>query len=239
MSKQEGVICAAIVPAAGTGTRMGTPSKKQFLALGGKPILALTLQALEACVEIDSILLVVPEEELEYCENRIVRDSGFTKVDSVLPGGKERQDSVYKGLQAVRPDADVIVIHDGVRPFLTGAMVRQTVASATNGISAITGVPVLDTTKSVNETGQVVKTLIRDTLWSIQTPQAFPYRTLADAYEAAYREGYYGTDDASLVERLGHPVRVVMGSRDNLKITSPEDMILGEAILKHRIGERA
>lgn len=228
----------AIVPAAGSGTRMGRSLKKQFLVLGGQPILTRTIEVLESCPEIDAVILVVPETEHDFCENRIIAENGFAKVVSVVTGGPERQDSVYRGLQCIDQDTAVVLVHDGVRPFLTQTMVRETTASAAAGMSAVVGVPVLDTVKSVGADSEVMNTLSRDKLWSIQTPQAFPRATLMEAYESALGDGYYGTDDASLVERLGRPVRVLMGSRTNIKITTPEDLVLGEAILGQRERER-
>ena len=211
---------------------MGAPLKKQFLLLGGEPILTRTAGVLQACPEIDALILVVPEGEREFCENQIVTQKGFTKVVAVVAGGAQRQDSVYNGLKCIESNTDVVVVHDGVRPFLTGAMVRETTAMAAGGTSAVVGFPVQDTVKSVGPNGDVMHTLSRDELWSIQTPQAFPVATLLEAYEEARGDGYYGTDDAALVERIGRPVRVLSGSRNNIKITTPEDLVFGEAILR-------
>ncbi len=234
MSTGDNPRCVGIVPTAGAGIRMGAEVKKQYLPLGGEPILAHTLRALHNCAEIDAIILVVPEEDKAFCEEKIVAPYRFDNVISIVAGGKERQDSVYAGLQAIESEPELVVIHDGVRPFLTTQMVKETVQSATQGISASTGVPVSDTTKSVNKEHMVIKTLSRETLWSIQTPQAFPYHSLLTAYEAAFKDGFYGTDDAALIERIGLPVRIVMGSHDNIKITSPSDLAIGESILKQR-----
>ncbi len=238
MKEREALKSVAIVPAAGTGARMGRSLKKQFLLLDGQPILTRTIGVLESCPEIDAVILVVPEEERDFCENRIVADNGFAKVVAVVTGGTERQDSVYKGLQCLDHDTGVVLVHDGVRPFLTATMVRETTAAAASGMSAVVGVPIADTVKSVGPGGLVMNTLSRNKLWSIQTPQAFPLATLMEAYERALGDGYRGTDDASLVERLGRPVRVLMGSRYNIKITTPEDLVIGEAILGQRERER-
>lgn len=234
MTSSTGRECIAIVPAAGIGTRMGGATKKQFLRLGGKPILAHTLITLEACPEIDRVILVVPEEEREFCREQIVQPFGLRKIMAVIPGGRKRQDSVYAGLQAVPASAAVVVVHDGVRPFADGSMFRQCIETAHRGISAVIGIPVRDTIKSVGPEHKVRKTLPRETLRAVQTPQAFPCRLLRDAYDRAFREGFYGTDDASLVERNDLPVEVLMGSETNIKITSPGDLLLGEAILKER-----
>ncbi len=213
---------------------MGGSTKKQFLRLGGKPILAHTLESLEACPEIDGVLLVVPEAEQEFCEKEIVESFGFRKILSVLTGGRERQDSVYAGLKVLPVETDVVVIHDGVRPFAEAALFRQSIERARRGVCVVIGTPVRDTLKSVGEEQTVLKTIERETLWSVQTPQAFPAPLLMEVYEKAIEEGFYGTDDASLVERFGHPVEVILGSEVNIKITSPGDLLLGEAILKEK-----
>jgi len=226
--------CVSIVPAAGQGVRMGSSAKKQFLSLGNLPVLAHTLRVLQDCDEIDAIILVVPDEDKTFCEEEIIGKYRIHKVASVVPGGKERQDSVYAGLQAIKNEPELVLVHDGVRPFLTMEMVLQTLKLASQGISAVVGVPVTDTIKSVDANHTVTGTVDRESLWSIQTPQAFPYPVLLKAHESAHKDGFYGTDDASLVERLGRPVHVLMGSHNNIKITSPQDLVLGEAILKDR-----
>ncbi|PIX86928.1 MAG: 2-C-methyl-D-erythritol 4-phosphate cytidylyltransferase [Nitrospirae bacterium CG_4_9_14_3_um_filter_53_35] len=227
--------CAGIVPSAGKGIRMGSSVKKQFLSLCGEPVLVHTLRVLQTCPEMDEIILVVPEEDRAFCREQIVEKYGFDKIVSIISGGRERQDSVYAGLLSMVSPPDLVVVHDGVRPFLTGEMIRESVRLAAQGVSAVAGVPVRDTIKSVDSSLMVTKTLSRETLWSIQTPQAFPYRDLVRAYESAYEDGFLGTDDASLIERLGLPVRVVMGNNENIKITSPLDLVLGEEILKQRL----
>jgi len=214
---------------------MGSSVKKQFLSLCGEPVLVHTLRVLQTCPEMDEIILVVPEEDRAFCREQIVEKYGFDKIVSIISGGRERQDSVYAGLLSMVSPPDLVVVHDGVRPFLTGEMIRESVRLAAQGVSAVVGVPVRDTIKSVDSSLMVTKTLSRETLWSIQTPQAFPYRDLVRAYESAYEDGFLGTDDASLIERLGLPVRVVMGNNENIKITSPLDLVLGEEILKQRL----
>jgi len=214
---------------------MGSSVKKQFLSLCGEPVLVHTLRILQTCPEMDEIILVVPEEDRAFCREQIVEKYGFDKIVSIISGGRERQDSVYAGLLSMVSPPDLVVVHDGVRPFLTGEMIRESVRLAAQGVSAVVGVPVRDTIKSVDSSLMVTKTLSRETLWSIQTPQAFPYRDLVRAYESAYEDGFLGTDDASLIERLGLPVRVVMGNNENIKITSPLDLVLGEEILKQRL----
>lgn len=234
MDRQGTLHSTAIVPAAGQGVRMGTARRKQFLSLGGEPVLVHALRMLQRCPEIEAIVLVVPEEDRAFCEERIAGHYGLDKVAAIIPGGKERQDSVYAGLLALAPVPEVVLIHDGVRPFADPEMVCKTIGQAAAGISAVVGVPVSDTIKSVDAGGRVIKTLQREGLWSIQTPQAFPCADLLKAYDKAYREGLYGTDDATLIEGMGLPVKVLMGSSENIKITSLKDMVLAEAILERR-----
>jgi len=226
--------CIAVVPAAGAGTRMGRSTKKQFLRIGGNPILTHTLQTLADCPEIDGILLVVPEEEMEFCREEIVKAPGRYKIRSILAGGRERQDSVYAGLKALPEITAVVVIHDGVRPFAAPSLFRRCIETARRGVGAVAGLPVVETIKSVDPEGRVLKTVSREGLWSIQTPQAFPAALLREAYDRAAQDGFYGTDDASLAERIGQTVEVLRGSPDNIKITSPGDILLGETILKER-----
>jgi 2-C-methyl-D-erythritol 4-phosphate cytidylyltransferase len=213
---------------------MGSAVQKQFLHLGEAPILVHTLRALEACPEIDAIILVVPEQEKRFCREEIVKAHGLIKVTSVIAGGKERRDSVHAGLKAVSVPPETVVIHDGVRPFVTCRMVRETLVFARQGVGAVVGVPLHDTVKSVDGDKRVIETLRRDQLWSIQTPQAFPYSLLLEAYEEAHKNNYTATDDASLVERMGIPVHIVPGSLENIKITRPQDLLFGEAILNER-----
>ena len=158
----------------------------------------------------------------------------ITKVKTLVVGGKERQDSVSHGLQKLEKDASIVLVHDGVRPFVTPGMIKETVDLARKGECVTVGVPIKDTIKEVDAKGIVRHTLERSKLWAIQTPQAFPLKVLMRAYEESHKHKIYGTDDATLVERAGGTVRVIMGSYENIKITTPEDLILAEEILKRR-----
>jgi 2-C-methyl-D-erythritol 4-phosphate cytidylyltransferase len=158
----------------------------------------------------------------------------LTKVKTLVVGGKERQDSVYNGIGKLEKDAAVVLVHDGVRPFVTHEMIRECVESARKGECVAVGVPLKDTIKEVDSKGIVRQTLERSRLWAIQTPQAFPVKVLRKAYDESYKKKVYGTDDATLVERSGTKVRVLMGSYENIKITTPEDLMLAEEILKRR-----
>ena len=222
----------ALIPAAGHGRRMGAEKPKAFLPLGGLPILAHTLQRFEDCPQVDEVLpLVPPGKALDWAEE-IVRRSGLKKVSRIVPGGSERQESVYRGLRAIQGKADRVLIHDGVRPFVTGALIRRVVAAAGEHGAAAVGVPVRDTVKSVSAAGVVVNTVEREGLWLTQTPQAFRRHVICSAYEKAAQDGFSGTDDACLVERMGASVRMILGDHDNIKMTTPEDLALGVIILR-------
>lgn len=223
-----------LVPAAGMGRRMGKAVPKQFLLLGDRPMLAHTLLAFQRSPEIDEIIPILSEEDMETCLQEIIEPYHITKVKTLVVGGRERQDSVYRGIQKLDPDVGVVLVHDGVRPFVTAAMIGECVDSARNGECVAVGVPLKDTVKEVDDRGVVRATLERSRLWAIQTPQAFPAAVLRKSYEEACAKRSTGTDDATLVERAGHRVRVIMGSYENIKITTPEDLILAEEILKGR-----
>jgi len=216
------------------GKRMGKAVAKQFLPLGDKPMLAHTLLAFQRAPEIDEIIPILSEEDMETCLRDVIEAFHLTKVKTLVVGGKERQDSVYNGIQRLEKDAVVILVHDGVRPFVTHEMIRECVESARKGECVAVGVPLKDTIKEVDSKGIVHQTLERSRLWAIQTPQAFPAKVLRKAYDESYKNNVYGTDDSTLVERSGTKVRVLLGSYENIKITTPEDLILAEEILKRR-----
>jgi 2-C-methyl-D-erythritol 4-phosphate cytidylyltransferase len=223
-----------LIPAAGMGRRMGRSVAKQFLPLGDMPMLAHTLLAFQRASEIDEIIPILSKEDMESCLRDIIEGYHLTKVRTLVVGGKERQDSVANGLQKLEKDASVVLVHDGVRPFVTSEMIHASVEHARKGESVAVGVPIKDTIKEVNDQGVVRATLERSRLWAIQTPQAFPAKVLRKAYDEAVTQRHYGTDDATLVERTGVAVRVIMGSYENIKITTPEDLLLAEEILKRR-----
>ncbi len=223
----------AIVPSAGKGERMG--KKKEFLLLGDKPILAHTLKPLENHPQISEVILVIDEKSVEKCKRVIVEKYGFKKVKEVVAGGEERQDSVYNGLKRVAKDCDIVLIQDGVRPFLTEDLITRSIEEAEKHKAAVVAVPCIDTIKFARkENDMALETLDREYLWMAQTPQTFRYEIILRAYEKAGEEKFRGTDDASLVERMGIAVKIVRGSYDNIKITTPQDLILAEAILAKR-----
>jgi 2-C-methyl-D-erythritol 4-phosphate cytidylyltransferase len=221
----------AIIPAGGAGRRMGSDVPKQYLPLAGIPVLVRTLRAFQRSPLIDEIFLAVPEGDIPAIRSEIVEKQGLSKISMVLAGGAERQDSVRNALMQTREEHGIIVVHDGVRPFVTGELIRRTVAAAREHGAAAAGVPVRDTVKEVDAAGRVVKTVPREGLWLTQTPQGFRRDLIRAAYEKASQEGFAGTDDASLVERTGVSVRMVPGDHDNIKITTQEDLALGEIIL--------
>jgi len=224
----------ALIPAAGMGKRMGQTVAKQFLPLGDRPMLAHTLMVFQRTGVIDEIIPILSKEDMENCLRDVIERYHITKVKTLVVGGKERQDSVYNGLMKLEDEKGVAVIHDGVRPFVTPEMIEESVEMAKKGECVAVGVPLKDTVKEVGKDGMVKNTLDRNSLWAIQTPQTFPVKLLKRVYAESYKHHFYGTDDATLVERTGTKVRVIMGSYENIKITTPEDLLLAEEILKRR-----
>jgi len=227
----------ALIPAAGMGKRMGASINKQYLQLDGLPIVARTISVFEDSPLIEAIYLVIPVDEIPYCREHVVAACGFRKVVEIVPGGRERQNSVMNGLNAMRKnvaDDDVVLIHDGVRPLITPQLLRESIEVARNCDGALVAVPAKDTIKVARD-GIIIDTPLREMLWQAQTPQSFRFATIYAAHRAAELEGFTGTDDASLVERRGGVVRIVRGDYRNIKITTPEDLILAEAFLA---GER-
>ncbi len=213
---------------------MGVSVNKQYLKLAGLPLLLHTLQVFQAESLIEEIILVVGEAEISRCKAKIVDPYGLSKVRSIIAGGKERQDSINRGLQELADDCQWVVVHDGARPLLINEVLKETIQAAEEWGAAVAAVPTKDTIKVAGPKDLVQSTLDRRSLWSIQTPQVFKRSLLVKAYAQAYADGFYGTDDASLVERVGAPVKLVRGSYENLKVTTPEDLDLAEAIIKRR-----
>jgi len=213
---------------------MGAKTPKQFLTLGGLPLLVHSLRVLEASDDVQAIVLAVSKAELDYCRQEIVSAYRFKKVQAVVEGGEERQDSVGLGMAAVGAEADIVLVHDAVRPFLTTDMVARVIAAAAKHGAAIVAIPVRDTVKRVGANGQIDKTVDRKSLWSAQTPQAARRALLQEAHTQAKRDGFRGTDEAQLIERLGQRVAIVEGSTENIKVTRPEDLMIAEAILAGR-----
>lgn len=224
-------ISTAVIVAAGKGKRMGTEISKQFLPLCGKEILTHTVEKFEQSAAIRDIILVTSADALQDVWD-MVQEYGWKKVVSVTEGGKERQDSVYQGLKQLGKDTEIVLIHDGVRPFVTEKIIEESIAVALEMGSCVAGVPAKDTIKVCDGENIAVATPDRSTLWQIQTPQTFRKELILQAYEAARADGFLGTDDASLAEHSGYPVKVIMGNYRNIKITTREDLLIGEAFLK-------
>ncbi|MDF9407515.1 2-C-methyl-D-erythritol 4-phosphate cytidylyltransferase [Pelotomaculum isophthalicicum JI] len=225
---------AAVIPAAGRGARMGLPVKKQFLQLEGIPVIGHTLKVIADSPVVHDIVLVASPGEEAYCRNAIVERFGIRKIAAIVPGGSERQESVYNGLLALSADTDIVLIHDGARPLLRPEELPAIVDAGARYGAATLAVPVKDTVKLSGEDEFVAGTLPRERLWLTQTPQAFRYQLIIEAHQRAMQGKYTGTDDAGLVEILGQPVKIVAGSYENLKITTPEDLLVASAIIKAR-----
>ena len=221
---------SAIIVAGGKGIRMGGNIRKQYLEIAGQPVLCHTLRAFAACKSVEQIFLAVPQQDRDFCREFIVSGLEFHKKIRILAGGKERQDSVYNGLAAAEKYGGIIAIHDGVRPFVLPAQIEATIRCAEQSGAAMLGIPAFDTLKQTDENGIVEKTLNRERIWLAQTPQTFRCDLICKAHASARGSGYFGTDDASLVERLGEKVRIIEGSRFNIKITTPEDLQFAQAI---------
>lgn len=222
---------AAIVPAAGCGIRMGLPSPKQFYELEGVPILVYTLRIFQKVDAIGNIIAVVPAESCSRVED-LVRQHKLNKVTGIVAGGRERQDSVLAGLEALPAGVELVLVHDGVRPFVPVAVIENCLREAEKSGAAMTAIPVKDTLKSVSDSKVIDRTISRAGVWQAQTPQAATKKLLEEAYRlAAEKKDFSATDEAGLLELMGHPVKVVEGSERNIKITSPEDLILARAIL--------
>ena len=220
---------------------MGAATRKQYLAIGGRPVLGHTLAVFDGCPGIERIVLVAPVDDLELCRRDLLKPLALQTRVVLVAGGKQRQESVYNGLQAIcndtaaRAQAGVVAIHDGVRPFVRPQLIENCLTMARRHGACILGIPAFDTLKQVNDCGEIKTTLDRRRIWLAQTPQAFRFDLILRAHEQARCNGYQATDDASLVEQSGHPVKIVTGSRDNIKITTPEDLELAQAIFSRTL----
>ena len=212
----------AVIPAGGSGTRLGSATPKQFLKVGGVPILVATVRHFVSHPEIEAVVVAAPSKLVERTE-RLLRPHARRVRVRVVAGGAERQESVWRGVQAAAAETEIIVVHDAVRPFITRQLIDAVVQAARDVGAAICALPIAETVKRVRD-DLVETTVDRSALWAVQTPQAFRAALLREAHEKAQRDGVLGTDDAMLVERLGHPVRVVRGSEANVKITTPADL---------------
>lgn len=224
-----------VIPAAGQGKRMKAGKNKLFIELSGIPIIVYTLRVFEEDPECRGIILSINPAEKDYF-NQLIAAYGLKKVKKLVMGGKERQQSVYNGLQ--HAEEDIILVHDGARPFINLGQISELTAAASLHGGAVIAVPVKDTIKKAANK-EVVETVERSSLWAVQTPQAFRVSILKSAYEQAEAEAFLGTDDASLLERINEQVVIIEGNYDNIKITTQEDLYFAEAILhKQQHGKR-
>ncbi len=227
----------AIIPAAGLGVRMGTDTPKQFLSLEGVPIFIYTLRKFAACDVIDEVLLALRDEDRERAQSDIDRE-GFGKPVRLVTGGATRQETVARALSQAPPATEVVVVHDAVRPFVDVDTIRRVVEAARSQGAVILGVPSVDTVKQVQQR-TILGTLPRERIVLAQTPQAFRTDVLREAIHRAADDGFNGTDESSLVERLGHQVTVLMGSDRNIKITKPTDLPLARLYIAQERAEKA
>ena len=216
----------AVIVAAGRSTRMGGVDKT-FAPILGQPLVAHTLDRFESSSHIDEIVLVLAPDSLERGD-KLVRDQGYSKVTHVCAGGERRQDSVRNGLELLSP-CDWVMVHDGARPCLDDSMLKRGLEAAAESGSAVAGVPVKDTIKQVSSDQMVKDTPDRSALWAAQTPQIFRYDLLLEAHHDCPQDV---TDDAAMVESLGHPVKMFLGAYENLKVTTADDLVIAEAFLK-------
>ena len=228
--------CTAIVLAAGRGRRMGTKTAKQYLELQGEPVLAYALEVFEQSSVIDDILLITGEDHIDYCKKEICEKYGIKKVSAVAPGGKERYESVWKALCILkeRGQSGYVMIHDGARPFLTEDILERVYRQVQTYKACVVGMPVKDTIKLIDKAGQITESPDRSFVWQAQTPQAFAMPLIIEAFEKQMKEDCsHITDDAMVVERqMGVPVYMVEGSYRNIKITTPEDLMIAQALLR-------
>jgi 2-C-methyl-D-erythritol 4-phosphate cytidylyltransferase len=234
---------AAILPAAGLGTRMGAATPKQFLELGGEPLVIFTLRRLAACAAITDFILATRGEELTSLEDRVSK-ARLGRPARVVHGGDTRQQSVANALAQVAPDTEIVLVHDAVRPFITPEQVDRLIAEARTRGAAILGIPAIDTVKEVKraslpqDVALITSTIPRERIVLAQTPQAFQYAILREAFARAKQDDVTASDEASLVERIGREVFVVLGSERNLKITRPSDMDLARFYLDQERGSK-
>ena len=223
-----------IIVAAGSGSRMNMGINKQFIKLKDKEIIVYTLEKFYKHKNIDEIVVVVKEEEAEFFKNEIIDKYNFENI-KIAYGGKERQNSVYNGLKMLDDKCDIVLVHDGARPFISEKLIDSCIEEAKNHNAVVVGVPVKDTIKVINEDNDIVETPERSKLWAVQTPQTFNYDILVKSYEDAFENEFYGTDDAMLVERIGYKVKMIEGSYNNIKITTQEDLNIGKQILQFEL----
>jgi 2-C-methyl-D-erythritol 4-phosphate cytidylyltransferase len=225
-------MASAVIVAAGRGVRMQNVTRKQYLQVVGRPVLVHTLLKFDVCPLIDHICLVVPDDDLDFCRHRLLAGGPIKKTVQFVAGGRYRQQSVYNGLKSLDHKNGLVAIHDGVRPLVDPLLITACIRAAETSGACAPGIPADDTIKRVSGEGTIEGTVERKGLWLIQTPQVFRYAVITEAHDRALRDGYVGTDDASLVERLGFPVTLISGSKSNIKVTTAEDLAMAAALLR-------
>lgn len=231
MEAKSDIPVSAIVVAAGKGRRLDTGVRKQYLRIAGRSILAHTLARIDACLHVKSIYLVVPAADFEYCRQQILPEVDLRSPLTLVAGGEERQNSVCNALKALKDSGGLVAVHDGVRPLVAPDLVAECVRCAAQCGACVPGIPADDTIKKIDAQSWVTETVDRKGLWLVQTPQVFRADLLHRAHQQALRDGCSGTDDAALVERLGHRVKIIAGSKTNVKITTASDLKIAEALL--------
>lgn len=222
---------AVIIPAAGQGKRMGTSVKKPYLKLGDKPVLSHTIERFEQNSVVDDIFVIVDASDFKTCKVSVLDPYRYKKVRELISGGETRQRSVFNGLCALTNDVDYVIVHDGVRPFINDEIISRCLEATDEWGAAVSAVPVKETIKVANENLFIADTPNRQLLWRVQTPQVFRASLIVEAHKKAIEDISDSPDDATLVERLGSPVKLVMGSYQNVKLTTPEDLLTAETII--------
>ncbi len=228
----------AIILAGGAGKRMGATTNKQFLLIDNKPIIVHTLQTFEDCRSVDGMYLVVNQKDLKLIQEEILETYKFSKLLKLVIGGRLRQDSVRNALEAIEHPSDIIIIHDGARPLIAPSFIEKGVSLMEVFDAVVPALPAKDTIKIVSKEGFISKTLEREGLWQIQTPQTFRSELIVKAYNNGMANKVHGYDDASFVEHFGKKVKVIEGSPYNIKITTPEDLIMAQGIISQLKGNQ-
>ena len=228
----------AIIAAAGNGERLNCSNSKMLVKILGKSLLAYTLDQFEQSEKIDEIVLVVRSQDRHSIEEEVIKRNKYSKLHTIVTGGFTRQESVYRGLKAIKKTDGIACIHDGARPLVKSWMIEKTIKITDTYDGVIIAVPVIETIKKVSlQEGLVEKTVNRDEFWIIQTPQTFRLKYIRELHQKARKEGLIATDDAAIVEHYGGKVKIIPGSRENIKITTSVDMILAETLIKKRLGQ--
>ncbi|MDI6786653.1 MAG: 2-C-methyl-D-erythritol 4-phosphate cytidylyltransferase [bacterium] len=221
----------AIIVAAGLGKRMGENIPKQYLDINGKPLIYYTLHKIAFCSKINDIILVVAEDKIHYCLKEIIEKYRIPKIKEIIAGGEKRQDSVYHGLKKVDLDTEIVLIHDGVRPLVDSHLLEKIILKTIEKDATVIGKPISDTIVRRDDLNYIKKILNRKNVYALETPQCFKYGLIMQAYQKAYQENYYETDDTSLVVRMGRKVAIIESDKINIKVTHPKDLYMAEYLL--------